>query len=215
MRRAISARCCLASRRRRWRRTRRWLTFSSGSPSRRADARSDRSRLVAGAENLFVPIPGTTSCTGSKKISARRTSNSFPTISRRSRVRRRNHGQGRALSGTAYDDDWPVSGRIPARPLNDFGVVGRVPFTARGRLVCLTMGNSYQRSARRPIPSEIAQLGVAMLFHEPRQIVSPSLRDSFIVARQLARRPAWPNSAQRVVLRPNHFAQGRTWAPSP
>ena len=29
----------------------------------------------------------------------------------------RNHGQGRALSGTAYDDDWPVSGRLPTVPV--------------------------------------------------------------------------------------------------
>ena len=47
-----------------------------------------------------------------------------PTDCQRSRGDRacgvRNHGQGRALSGTAYDDDWPVSGWLPARPRNDF-----------------------------------------------------------------------------------------------
>ena len=80
-----------------------------------------------------VPIPGTTKL---HRLEENIGAAERRTDCQRSRGNRacgvRNHGQGRALSGTAYDDDWPVSGRLPARPLNDFGVVGRVPFTARG-----------------------------------------------------------------------------------
>jgi aryl-alcohol dehydrogenase-like predicted oxidoreductase len=69
-------RCCLASRRRRWRRTRRWLTFSSGSPSRRK-RRPLRSRSPGcWCRDLgSCRSPAPPSCTGSKRISARRTSN--------------------------------------------------------------------------------------------------------------------------------------------